>query len=790
MASTLPQPASRRGGTDAPNEPVEAPPASIAHGILTPVLEHERARWFLWSPVAFAAGAGGYFALPVEPALATALLGLAAAAVLRMLAAGSATPVVVLLNIALLAAFGFAAAKARTEMAREPVLAAETGEIEARGFVELVEPRASGGARMTLRVTSLGDLPAGARPLRIRVTSRVPLGDIRQGDPVSAWVKLLPPAGPAAPGDYDFARYAYFKGIGAVGYVTRPPTRADIGHDPPFDVSVTSGIGVVRHHIAARVAAVLDGQTGAIATALITGERGAIDDATNDAYRASGLYHVLSISGLHMAIMGGAVFFAVRFLLAILPAIALRADIKKWAAVAALAGSLGYLAISGGAFATVRSFLMIAVMFVAILFDRPALALRNVALAALLILVAFPESVLDPGFQMSFAAVIALVAGYGAFERTTAGFLDGERGWLLSACGFVAAIVMSTLFASLAVAPLALYHFHQSQHFAVIANALAMPVCNLVVMPMALASLVAIPFGLERVPLAIMGYGIDAMSATAHWVAALPVSTGTYPAFSPLAIVLVAGGGLLLALCRHRTRFAGLLLAAAGGALAVTPDRPDLIVSADANVVALRQDSGALAMTAARWDGFTIERWLERDGDARPVAAMRNNGGYHCDALGCVGTTKGRRVAVSNEPEGLEIDCALADVLVVRYAAAPRACGSKRHDGGPLVIDRDLLRATGAVELYLASHTAPHFDHGAEAAVKPAGPAERTSEPITPPPIAPVHEADAVQALSDASHHGSRAPSKPARRHLPAFVSRIETVASWQGQRPWSATSR
>lgn len=753
--------------------PATTAPETALSGTFGPfatVLEHERARWFLWTPAVFAAGAAAYFGLPSEPALGLALLLILAAVALRLLVARGGTTLVVLANVGLIATIGFTAAKVRTELVREPVLQAATGEVEARGFVEQIEPRAGGGMRITLRVVALGDTDERHRPLRIRVSTSTPDSGLRQGDAVAAWVKLRPPAGPAAPGDYDFSRYAFYRGIGAVGFLTRPPARQDVGFESPFDIALASRIGAVRRHIAERVAAILPGQTGAIATALITGERGGIDEATNSAYRAAGLYHVLSISGLHMAIMGGAVFFAVRFLLAMIPAIALRYDIKKWAAAAAIVGALAYLAISGGAFATIRSFLMIAVMFAAILFNRPALALRNVAIAALLILIVYPESVLDPGFQMSFAAVIALVTGYGAYERLIAGPRDRDRGLLTAAAEVVAATVASTLIASLAIAPLALYHFHQSQHFAVLANALAMPSCNLIVMPMALASLAAIPFGLEALPLWIMGLGIDAMTATAQWVASLPGATGVYPAFSPAAIVLVAAGGLLLALCHHRVRYAGLLLAAIGASMAVTEHQPDVIVSSDGNVVALRGEDGRLAFSAARWEGFTVERWLERDGDTRPVAAVRNGAGFVCDQLGCVARLDGIRIVVAGEPEGLETDCALADILIVRYETRT-ACAEGPGQHRPLQLDRVTLAETGAVTLNLArngeKNRTPAADHG----LGTGEPAETASAP---------------PGANQPHLHRWGAP----RQKLPPYVTGLASVADWQGNRPWSQQSR
>ena len=372
---------------------------------------------------------------------------------------------------------------------RAPVLQAETGPVDVYGHVELVEPRAAKGQRLTIRVTAMekqrGARLAGAGAHRAREENSA----LKPGDAVRVKARLSPPPGPALPGDYDFARAAWFQGLGAVGFaVAAAEIDANIG-EPPLSLRLGAAVARVRQAIGRRVLEALPGETGAIANALITGERGGISETTNQAFRDSGLFHILSISGLHMVIMAGAVFLSIRLLLAAIPAIALRYPTKKWAAAGAMAGALGYLLISGAAFATVRSYIMISIMFIAVLLDRPALALRNVALAALLILLSWPESLLDAGFQMSFAAVVCLVSVYEwlrARDEAREGWM--RRGAIARTLLFFGGIVTSTLVAGLAVAPFGIYHFHNTQQFAILANLAAIPICNLVVMPAALVA--------------------------------------------------------------------------------------------------------------------------------------------------------------------------------------------------------------------------------------------------------------------------------------------------------------
>ncbi|MGE3711350.1 MAG: ComEC/Rec2 family competence protein, partial [Hyphomicrobiaceae bacterium] len=450
---------------------------------LATLLERERGRWFLWAPVLYGAGVAVYFGLATEPSIAAALVPLITALVLRVVFSRG-TLTVVATGAAVGMALGFAAAKLRTEWVRAPVLERQLSGAAVRGWVELVEPRSGRGERITIRVHAISGISQERMPHRVRVTTSRAVPGLGPGVPVRLKATLSPPPIPALPGGYDFARTAYFMRLGGVGYALSAPTIDDQAAPAPLLLRASAAAARIRQAISHRVRAGLEGEQGAIADALITGERGGISDSTNAAYRGAGIFHILSISGLHMTIMAGAVFFAVRFLLAGIPAIALRYPIKKWAAVAATLAALGYLLISGGAFATVRSWLMITVMFLAVVMDRPAVTLRNVAVSALAILLVLPESLLDIGFQMSFAAVVALVASYEAIRTRVPGGQGGRPfGRVLVPLLFFGGIILSTVVASIAVAPFAVYHFHNSQQYAVIANLIAIPVCNIVVMP-------------------------------------------------------------------------------------------------------------------------------------------------------------------------------------------------------------------------------------------------------------------------------------------------------------------
>ncbi|MCV0369376.1 ComEC/Rec2 family competence protein [Filomicrobium sp.] len=661
---------------------------------LSAQLEAERAAWFYWQPVAFGTGCALYFALPLEPAV-WFFLAVSLAATVLIIMRPSATLLGSLIAFTGLAGLGLVVAKLRTEWVRAPVLQTQIGPVAVRGIVELIEPKAEGGERLTLRPLSVDKLTPNALPARIRVTTRNPTAGVSLGDQITLTANLSPPPRAALPGGYDFARYAWYRGIGAVGYSTSPPIVIEDGAPENLAQKLETWVARLRKHIGDRITAALPDERGAIATALITGERGGISDATNEIYRASGIYHILSISGLHMAIMGGSVFVALRFLFALFPSIALRFPIKKWAAVGAMFGAFGYLMISGGTFATVRAFLMITVMFSAMLLDRQAVALRNVAVAAFILLILFPESVIDPGFQMSFAAVIALVASYEAINQRFRAPSGPHRGVHMRFFYFFSGIVLSTIIASAAIAPFAIYHFHQNQHYAVLANLAVIPICNIVVMPAALTTLVLMPLGLETLPLIVMGYGIEAMTAAATWVAGLKGAVSLLPVVPNVAIALVAAGCLWLALMRYRWRLLGVLVIAAGIALAPTAERPALLVGGTGNLVLLRGADGFLNGLSSSRDEFELSRWLARDGDARRPADVTRAPALTCDGVGCVGAIDGKIVAITRHPAALRDDCRQAHILIVQ-GTRPRSCTQPQ-----LIIDRSALEREGTHAVYL-----------------------------------------------------------------------------------------
>ncbi|MBV9330647.1 MAG: ComEC/Rec2 family competence protein [Alphaproteobacteria bacterium] len=657
----------------------------------------ERLRWPLWLPVAFGSGVGCYFALPFEPEVAMLIAGLSVAAIGLVCASLAPSHYLRAAFFVIAAiALGFAAAKLREEAVSAAVLPRALGPIPVEGIVEYAQIHEK-SVRVLLTDVRFDEPGVTSPPRRIRVSFRSGAEDLRPGDHVSAMAVLMPPPGPTEPGAYDFARTAFFSGLGAVGYAYGWPTILGRGTATPWQRSVGAAIEALRFRVTQRIHNVLPGSTGAIASALITGDRGGIADTDEQALRDAGLAHVLAIAGLHMALVGLGLFWIVRAVLACFPLIALRYPIKKWAALAALVGAGFYLTISGAAPPAIRAFTMLGMMLLSILVDRPALSMRSVALAATLILIIEPESLVKPGFQMSFAAVAGLVSvaeweQARRFKSVKIGppFLAGLR-------RYIRGIATTSLVGSIATIPFAIYHFDRATHFAVLGNLLAMPVMGFVTMPAAALSVAAMPFGLEAAPLHVMGFGIRIMLAVGHWVSRLPGAASVAPAWPLFALVLISLGGLWCVIWRRAWRWLGLIPIAAGLVAAYSMKAPDLLVSRDGETAAVRNASGMLTFVRRPRDMYSAADWLKRDGDGRDVsrAVGSDPTTIRCDADGCIART----LAVLAFPERIDAlteDCVRADILI---SAVPIGvpCPHPR-----IVLDKAMVERAGGYAIWLA----------------------------------------------------------------------------------------
>lgn len=633
-------------------------PIALLDGLRRSALE-ERHRWPLWLPVALGGGTAFYFAAPVEPPLWTAWAALVLFA--AFIAAGLRDTGIWVragLGIAAALTLGFAVAKLQEARAAAPVLA--------RPMITHLTGRVAGldwgskGLRVILDQIRSGRLPDP--PARVRILIQKGADQLRVGQGVGLMAQLMPPPGPSAPGDNDFGRAAFFARIGATGFSFGAPQATPLAHPPGVWERLSAFVEDMRARMTLRIRAQLPESEGAIATAIITGERGGIDPDDEAALRDAGLAHVLAIAGLHMALVGAGLFWLVRAVLAAIPALALAYPIKKWAASVSIIAAAFYIVISGASSSATRAFVMLAMMLLAILLDRPALSMRSLGLAAVILLLVRPVSITEPGFQMSFAAVASLVA-VAEWEQRRARLVP--RGWLYR---HIRGIAMTSLVASFATLPFAMYYFGRATHYAVLGNLLAMPLMGLVTMPSAALSVAAMPFGLEHASLQLMGWSIDGMLRLGRWVSGLPGAVTVTPAFPLSALVSITLGGLWILLWRLSWRWWGLLPLLAGIVLALFAPRPDMMIAADARTIALRGADGLLHFTRSPKDRFAATRWLLRDGDGRDWRDAVTHSNFRCDGLGCVAKQSGLVIAISSRPEALDEDCGQADIVV---SAAP-----------------------------------------------------------------------------------------------------------------------
>ncbi len=643
-------------------------------------------RWPLWLPVGMGVGIAAYFALADEPMpwLGTALLLCLAGAGLFLRRQPVALAGIV---AAACVATGFAAVQISAQLADAPRVERRMTATAVEGRIIHASQRES-GHRLVIEPLRI-DGWQGELPRRLRITIPERLGDpgAEPGRRVAMRAVLLPLPPPAAPGAFDFPRQAFFQGLGGLGYATTAPRLAE----GPAAGGFAEAMASLRHAITSRIQDRIGGVVGAVAAALVTGERGAITEEVNAAMRDTGLAHLLSISGLHISLVAGIVFLGLRTLLALVPTLALYRPIKKWAAVGAILAALFYLLLSGADVPTQRSFLMSAIVFFGVLVDREAISLRLVAWAAGAILILSPEAMVGASFQMSFAAVLALVAAYEGNRERIRGFRAGTTpaGRILL---YVGLVCFTTVIATAATTPFAIYHFNRFATFAMPANLVAVPLTSFWVMPWAVIAVVAMPFGLEAWPLAAMGWGVEAILVTAAWIAKWPGAAWTVPAMPDLGLALCTLGGLWLCLWSHRMRWLGIV-AIAAGCLSVGWTRPpDVLVDGDARAVAVRGPDGYW-LFETRQAEIAVDTWLRRaalDRLAWPKAGSDTNLLPRCDDRICRFRSGGERVAIARRRDALTDACRTSDV-VIALVPMKWACGR-----GIVAIDRRDLDRGGA----------------------------------------------------------------------------------------------
>lgn len=581
--------------------------AMIERGLL-----EQRGHLFPWVPVFLAIGIGFYFLPRQEPGTGGVAFVACAALVLATLARRVSAAWSPLLWALVLVNSGFLLAAGRAHYVSAPVLDWRYyGPVEGR--VIALDRSASDRLRVTLDRVRMDRIAVDEVPNQVRISLSDDTAQLPPGGRVMTMAHMGPPQGPVEPGGFDFRRHAWFQKLGAIGYTRTPILVAAPADTSAFRLRLLA----VRMATSDRIREQLPGDVGGFAAAVTTGDRSGVSQSALEALRASNLAHLLAISGLHMGLLAGFVFSALRVCLSLIPSLALRLPVRKLAAVGALLVAAGYLALSGGNVATQRAFVMVAVMLGAILLDRRALSLRAVAAAAVCVLLLRPEALLGPGFQMSFAATVALVGVFGWVRDVEINL--GPR-WLHP----VAGLVVSSAVAGLATAPVAAAHFNTIAHFGLLANLVSVPLMGLLIIPAAVLALVLAPVSLDWIGLELMKLGLSWILGVAHWTVSIEGAQGFVARPGPEVLPLLALGGLCVVLWRGRLRLAGVPIMAAALVMWSLTERPDILIADTGGLVGIMTPEGR-ALSKPRGSGFIAEVWLENDGDGadQPTAAAR-----------------------------------------------------------------------------------------------------------------------------------------------------------------------
>ncbi|HUY68750.1 MAG TPA: ComEC/Rec2 family competence protein, partial [Alphaproteobacteria bacterium] len=586
----------------------------------------ERDRWILWAPVPLGAGIVAYFRLPFEPPL----WALIAAPILALAAWRARYSLILLIPafVLFLFALGFNAGQIETRLAEAPMLNRHIGPTSVEGRIVFTEVMPN-GVRLTLKNPVIRRLPPGETPLKVRVKlERKTLADVPPaGALVDLWAELMPMEGPVMPGGYDFRRQAFFRQLGGVGWSYSPIEIVD--PNPPV-TSWRDAIGLVferaRLTLSRHVYKYLSGDVAAMTAARLNGEQTGISEPVIEAMRAAGLAHLLSTSGFHVTIMGLLIYFPLRAILALIPWIALRYPIKKWAAAGAILSTLGYTLLVGSQAATLRSMFMTSMAMIAIVADRPALMMRLAILSAVIMMGVAPEAMLGPSFQMSFAAVLCLIAAHekpGGLLAPPAHLKPppSAHGWLVTVWTYTVAIVRTSLIATIATTPFAIYHFQTFCFYGFAANTLAIPLTSFWVMPCILLAYITAPFGWDGLFLKGAGAGLGLVIRIALTVSNWPFALLHMPAMPAAALAAMTLGGLWICLWRRRWRWLGLAPILLGALYPFYTVQPDFLVAPDGGTWAARLEDGRFAVPNLRHEKFVIEQWQERLGDPQIVAA-------------------------------------------------------------------------------------------------------------------------------------------------------------------------
>ena len=672
-------------------------------GIQTNLIhELETGLGFNLMPVILGIGILIYFTIPAEPSmivLAGTVLTLAIITwKLKTQSKLSHTLFILMFLVA-----GMLVAQTATTVNQTPILERQTT-TQMQAVILGVDQSRRGAARYLVKPFMLGDFKAMQIPDRLRVSAAAKHQRMLPGDTISGLVRLQPVSGAVYPGGYDFSFFAWHKGMGGSGFFMGRPDKLETRHSVGITEYFTIQVNKMRIAVENRILKAMPSSTGKIAVALVTGNKTYIPAKTQENLRKTGLAHILAISGLHMALVTLTVIWCVRFILVFIPTVALRYPIKKWAVCAGFISATTYLMLSGAGIATQRAWVMISVMLLAVLMDRRAITMRSVAISAMIILLINPQSLLSPGFQMSFAAVSALVAGYEILNnrrklQAENTFRPVNQNLLVRASsglfGYFSGIATTSLIAGTATAFIAAWHFHQVAPLGLLANLIAMPIVSIIIMPFVLFSILLMPYGLEFLPLTSVSIGIDWVLESSKWVESLSPdgNTGLLPrkAIFVFAVFLVS-----ICLLKTRLRFLAFIPLFALPFTLKNPIPPDVIISENGRAIAIKTENEKLGLLFPRGSAFVQNIWLKAwsGGEAEKLGLSKDQ----CNRERCIISLPSSKVLhLVYNPKLIQSSCNRADILI-----APRLWWVNCKERNPeLVLKRYDFERFGTHALYI-----------------------------------------------------------------------------------------
>lgn len=669
---------------------------------LRDIIQSEKDRWVLWLPMFLAGGIALYFALPFEPVwYAGVLLCGGAAGLLFFLWRSPERRFAGMLALAL--AIGFCLVQARAHMLSAPVLEKKTRAVMVSGKVSAVSI-AGVGQRVLIENPSIAGFDKDKTPKKVRIKINGLKTRINEGDMISVKAVLMPPPMPAMPGAYDIPRKFWFEQLGGVGFAV---SKANI---LAVNDSWDSFLGKIRSDINFYFLQALPKDEAGVAMSLVTGEQGGNSRKLANAYRDSGIAHMLSVSGLHMSMLSGMVFSLLRLFIAAFPFLALRYNGKKISAAVAIVVAFAYLLISGMAVPAQRAFIMVTVVLLAVIFDRQAISMRTIGFALLAVLLWHPEALVGASLQMSFAAVYALIAAYEAGAGKIRNYLHTKntlsRLWRYAVV-WLLGVLITDFVASSATTPFALYHFNRIASYSMLCNLLTGPILGVLVMPMLLLACLLMPFGLADMPLSLAGWGISLINDTAYGIAQMPHAVMVVPAMPLWGLLLMVIGGLWLFLWKQRWRYLGIMPIVIGLASPYFYSFPQVLAAQGGKLFAVMNADGKLFIEPGRANRINRESWLSRNGEDynlydKQAAEEAFAKGYHkdgvdlkCEGGWCRYAYNGKIVGIASDYDGLKAACKNAQVVFSKVNAKHEYCKAE------ILIERREMWKNGAYSLLI-----------------------------------------------------------------------------------------